>query len=363
MADVGESPFERDPYILFVCRKCGALCLTFPEYLFNEEEDFSIVHPFESPDNNIPDILTYSSSASHQQSSTSLEYFKKLQDKDFSFPVCNICSMEIIQKISSQIKFLNTAESFYSRLDIKDKSIFQETLEQEIEELNQELVSVQNNLNSSSDSPNQENNVNLDDTKNNHDLPIDKRKRRPSKLPRSGLFKSIMLSVTFHIHFYRHYVTINSMKIGQNEHHTIKDEEINIGLLLLGHLIKCLADIVQIDSSPIVIGANICMKLANGKVIPLNATDMKKRKTVLQFNLALDVLFSVAARIFESPMIKSDSMMPPYLISVSDHTISNESYLFNDRNPNAWIHPMKLLLTNFKFMLAYGIRNSVLSFR
>ena len=354
---------EKKPYILYVCKRCGSLCLTFPEFFienYNDSRDTSsiIINSFE---NEIPEEMTFSTdSGSHDK----LEIFEELKSFfiDPFFPVCNVCAADLTQKVKSRIKFYNAAELSYSRFDIPDKTVFSKQLESEVNELKEQNMKLKLEM--------EKNKTFKPDITETEIQPIHdnslKNNRKYSFMssfkvtPGMTYFKSIMLPVTFKISVSRHYATINSRKLGQNNQKIINYEEINQALYFLAQLIKISCLMANVDSSSILINNNVTIILEDNSLVSLNSNDMKKRNTVHRFNRAIHSLFSLSKKLFQSPASQNGSMRPPYMIHTDTHQISKENYLFDYSQPSKWIQPMKFLLTDYKFLLAFGLNNAVL---
>lgn len=413
MAEEKEKSIETDDnstknndkrYIMFVCKKCGALCLTLPDYFvdinpgdviesrLSQKMSLTLVHDFldeESNDSTEKDI-NYINSNIYQKG---LANFLNLSKSPF-FPWCLQCILELKDRVQNRVKYIKTAETFYSQLDIPQKSIFQEILEEEVDKLNDETTQIKKNgdikdpfykqLNFSSQSLLIDSDSLIqseDETMAQHCLGN----------PNSVYFKSLVLPITFHIGVSGTFGTINTLRLGQNKNWSISNDELDMSLFFLAQIVKSAGRLANVDVSSIQISTDVKIRLktdfseddeknsekkkdffsklqqtlfgkgSDDDIIILKASDMKKAKTIPRFNQALDVIFRLSSEIFESQNIQQDSMMAPNLISPEDHTIADSSYYFDSKDPYLWSHNMRLLLFNYAFLFTSCLRNAVVS--
>ncbi|KAK8897034.1 hypothetical protein M9Y10_014968 [Tritrichomonas musculus] len=394
-------------YIMFVCKKCGSLCMTLPEYFLwlnpgdvienqatknkSHEISFSTKSGFlnEMDNNTQKDDENIIRNNIFQNG---LKAFLEFSKSPF-FPWCLSCTRELEDRVQSRVKFLKNAESFYSQLDIPDKSIFQEVFQTEVTRLDDETSSMKetdmlNTIQPNSDqiSLNSESFENLIESQNEvfscHDNNDENNK--------SFLFKSLVLPIVFHINVKGTFGTINSLRLGQNINWSISNDELDKSLFFLALLVKNAGRIADVDVSAIKIATDVQIKIndisedennktsrksdffsklsdtffgkgANNNIITLKASDMRRGRTVSRFNQALDVIFGLSSQIFQSQRIQRDSMMPPNFISPEDHTIADRCYFFDIKDPYDWSHNMRLLLFNYAFLFTFCLRNAILS--
>ncbi|EAX92932.1 hypothetical protein TVAG_335940 [Trichomonas vaginalis G3] len=343
---------------LFVCPICGGLTLILSDswtQSMNGAPDLSPTPKTRRP----AELISYSKSFSYKKNDMNWTHYKKFQEfneffdstKLSVFPYCNSCSSNILQSIRKKSGFLNYGESLFLRLDITDKFIFANTLKEEIEKIINEKNAF---LEAKTEYEKETNRLKTQGGKRRNSSYLTKgyvegEINSSALVPKTSgpprAFSSLTSCMIFHISYNRFYGTINTLRLGQNISREVPYEEINNGFTMLFHLISSMCRIGNIDCSNLTNGIPLTI---DGTV--LNAADTTYRKGVVVFNQAITKLFAFCSSLFMNSIVGTHSLTPPFIINTEENTISQESFLFDAKNPDGWTRAMKLLLFNFKFI-------------
>ena len=318
---------------IFVCAKCGHLCL----------------FPTESAE--LPHSISFDP---RERASVDVGSF-----------LCDPCAIRELQIISAKLKFYNTKRLYYDRFDIGDKSIFVETLEQQVAEV---ATVTPHFMSSVDDLVLDVESVTMATQKPKVFPPEDKPQHPPKPAAEpvpsteshaSGAFSSLMLAVAFKIGVSNHYGTINGQRLGTNEARQVKSAEIDCALFYLSHLAVALATRAAVNTGDVMLNERVMVRV-KGKYQKLTASDTHSSSKVKRFNQGLDVLMGLCQKVFESPLVtETRGLMPPFQIRVDKHIVGSDDYYFNTRHPMLWSRPMKFLLTDFQFLLFSGLKEAV----
>lgn len=343
---------------LFVCSVCGEICIILTENWTNSiklQKEAPTSPKFRRP----AEFLSYNKTFIIKKDQSNWIHKDKLQEfKDefkrasyIKFPLCNSCAQNIITKIKKELAFLNFAESLFLRLDITDKFIFANNLKAEIDNI---IIEKNAFAEAKTEYEKETNRLKTQGAKRRNSAFLLKgytEHQTESKIetPKTAgpplTFSSLTFCMVFHISYNRFYGTINQMRLGQNIARDVPYEEINDGFMMLFQLIGAMCRIGNIECS--ILSLSVPLSI-DGSV--LNAYDTSYRRGAAVFNTALKKLFAFCADLFMNSIVCSHSLTPPFVINTDDSTISQESFLFDFKNPDGWTRAMKLLLFDFKFI-------------
>lgn len=155
----------------------------------------------------------------------------------------------------------------------------------------------------------------------------------------------LMLPVVFKIEAYRHFGTINGLRLGQDVLGTVVAEEFDSAFELFLHMIRTIAKVYNIG------GFDQLQRPA--------FSDMKSRRSLEHFNKLIETIFIFCAFLIDKTATSSGGTPPPFGIVQERKTIGGYSYVFNKKNPILFTHAMKCLLINFKFLQTQFLRRAV----
>ena len=184
-----------------------------------------------------------------------------------------------------------------------------------------------------------------------------KPQRRPTSMKTTAPgFNGVGMCLAFQISFSRIYGCINGQRIGTRTPDVVPEDEIDLGFYFLAQLARAMGEAVGVAVSALTVGVGVVLTDGSGgDPITLTSYDFKDRKSIQRFGNAMKRFMTVCWNIFEAPAIVDSGSVPPHTIDLDSHTISNQSYLFDRKNPSRFTTAMKWLLFNFKYIqrLAY----------
>lgn len=346
---------------LFVCEKCGQLCFTRKDFWDTPSRQSDST---DNPEKQNPIFILKQRDLSQAEN-----FIDFIKSADCPFPLCPVCCQMVIQRLISRKKFVENASAFYSRLDIPCKSIFAETLVEEVSKNQKEINDLMQIADEFSDrkideilhrGPRQ--------SKKEVEVPkIEKQRKRGLKKRVSSYivnpllsrypiepFSSLIMSGTWRIYCLQHYGTINNARLGNNCPDEVPYEEIAQAFMFLSHLILFICRISSVDAKSIVINCHVTLS-KDDKYYPLTPMDLTKKKTIVIFNDALNIFMEICSRIFVS-LKELDNGTVPFDIDLNQHTIGSESYLFTKKKSREWTKAMKKLLRNFKYIQYFSMK-------
>jgi len=170
---------------------------------------------------------------------------------------------------------------------------------------------------------------------------------------------NIMLSTTFSIGFWRHYGTINGVRLGYQTPDPIPDDELDVALFFFAQLIQSLGSLARMDFTHVSIGSNVNICYLQSKTIRLNSALFKSRNTAKELNEVMHDFMCFLSAVFSA--IVSDDLIPPlpFKLNVNNRTIADISYDFDIKKPSKWTKAMRLLLFNIKSIQLRSLSNAV----
>jgi len=158
---------------------------------------------------------------------------------------------------------------------------------------------------------------------------------------------NIIICSTFYIGHNSHYGTINNIRIGVSSPDPVPKEELNAGLIMIGHLVQVLGQYLEKPNLNIEIGLELFLFENNEDPLPLTfkSNDTKK---VSSFNLALTRLFQAVLQLYSLNGTYDPVFTPPFSISIQNRQINGIKFEYDPLHPCLWAEPMKFLLLNLK---------------
>jgi hypothetical protein len=160
---------------------------------------------------------------------------------------------------------------------------------------------------------------------------------------------SFSLFRAFFISHFRHFGTINGLRLGTLPSVVVPAWEIECAFALLGGLLMGIYGILELKRNDFKIGSSLSVKLENGSFLEISG-GFQSSKSIDAFNEAMESLFRICFRIFHEPQMGRVGIMLPNQIDPSDNTIGGHSFLYEKANPENWTLAMKLLLWDLKYI-------------
>lgn len=178
------------------------------------------------------------------------------------------------------------------------------------------------------------------------------------KLDKSKTYCPFLSCFVFHISYNGHYATINDNRIGFYKYNPNTISENNVALFFILQLIEQLKNAFTIKNINISYTPNPSISIGNNKLQELVITDKKKKShSNEEFNIALNSLYEAFVLINNNSKLQG-SLIPPYDIDLSKHTVGNVSYVFKWTSIEIWSLAMRYLLYNLKNLQFRSVRSS-----
>ena len=342
----------------FVCGGCGRLAV-IPKCVFisgaPSADDSCPSGRRKAPEKTDPPEIELYRDVSLWQYQTNFSLLKgDFASKSFhQFPLCHDCEAAQCKYLTSERRFYDSQSQYFSKILAEGNTDKCEEMEKLVQRVQQEASVLEEVMNMNSREV-----AKLASATTPAEVPeAGKRRMKPQRKvphvkPAIPLgFNGVGMCLSFHISFNRIYGCINGYRIGTRTPDIVPEEEIDLGFHFLAQLARSLGVAVGVDVSSLTVGVGVVLTDERGAdPIVLTSYDFKDRRSIQRFGNAIRRFMAVCWNIFEAPAIVDSGSVPPHTIDLESDTISEQSYLYDRKNPSRFTTAMKWLLFNFKYI-------------
>ena len=357
---IKHSTLQSKNRLIFVCKKCRQLTvqLFYPNNSENSQDDPSVKR---TRTRALNECTSYCYTKNGYKDWVYLKDYEQkaeeLKSLDFShFPLCQTCLISATNRISKKIMLYSKEVNDCYELKNQWENNAKKNMETELETYKTVIVATNETIDQMENKMKEllENPPNRNLLKKKEDDVIvhcndNKDVNRGPNHKCCSKFGMVTLCRAFRISTSRLYGTVNGNRIGNNTPNQVPVEEIDRGLYYLIHMIHAIGKTISRPVTEFILSSKIEFQVGKNTFI-YSAAKLKSSKTIKQFNEGTKMLFYVCADIFRILISLNENFQTPNQIDLEHNCISNESFIYEQKNPHLFTIGVKRLLFNLKYI-------------
>jgi hypothetical protein len=192
-----------------------------------------------------------------------------------------------------------------------------------------------------------------------HAAPPDPQPLACKSLPFCGL----AFATAYRITTRKHYGCINDNRLGFSCPDAVPQEELDRAFFFVAHMVQALGRLARVETARLAVSASVVLRDSDEQAFVLTPSDLKNRKGVKTFEVAVKLLIGVIHRIFESQVFTESDFSPPHRVELKKQEVAGDSFVYDRKKPDVFTAAMKHLLFNLKYTqkwaLQIGVRTSM----